>query len=256
MRITVNLASRPFADIAPAIRQLRFAMGGLAVIAIALGIGLHFMQKQASESRAREHSVDSSIARINHEREGYRAMMQQPQNAAVLEQAEAINKLIDEKAFSWTLAMEALETVLPGGVQVTTLQPIVDKKTGQITVHMRVSGPRDKAVTLVQNLEHSRRFVQPRIIGEAAENANTPGAAMEPVSATNRVNFDVLAGYVPATPAERRTTKKKADERKGSETETRRHSQGFHTGPGLRRPPYTGPTHRTRPAKPNPGAPR
>ena len=42
--------------------------------------------------------------------------------------------------------MEDLETVLPGGVQVTTLEPIVDKKDGHVSLHMRVIGPRDKAV--------------------------------------------------------------------------------------------------------------
>ena len=42
-----------------------------------------------------------------------------------------LNQLFDEKTFSWTLAMEDLETVLPGGVQVATLDPTRDQKTGQ-----------------------------------------------------------------------------------------------------------------------------
>lgn len=257
MRITLNLASRPFADIGPAIRQLRFAMGAFAVVAIALGVGLHFMQSQANEARARERSIDTSIARIDRERQTYQAMMRQPQNAAVLEQAEALNKLIDEKAFSWTLAMEDLETVLPGGVQVTTLEPNVDRKTGQITVRLRVVGPRDKAVELVQNLEHSRHFVQPRIIGESAESTNTAGTALEPVSATNRVNFDVLADYVPPPPEAHAATKKAAEEHPAPGAATiHQHGESFRSGPGLRRPPHSGRTRRTTPAKPNPGAPR
>lgn len=257
MRISLNLASRPFADIGPAIRQLRFAIGALAVVAIALGVGLHFMQNQANEARARERSIDTSIARIDHERQTYQTMMRQPQNAAVLDQAEALNKLIDEKAFSWTLAMEDLEMVLPGGVQVTTLEPNVDRKTGQITVRLRVTGPRDKAVELVQNLEHSRHFVQPRIIGESAESTNTAGAALEPVSATNRVNFDVLADYVPPAPEEHRATEKKTEEHRAQAAATpRTHSEAFRGGPGLRRPPRTGGTRHATPAKPNPGAPR
>ena len=78
----------------------------------------------------------------------------------MLAQAENLNQLFDEKAFSWTLAMEDLETVLPGGVQVTTLEPVRDKD-GHITLHLRVLGPRDRAIELVQNLEHSKRFLQP-----------------------------------------------------------------------------------------------
>ena len=96
--------------------------------------------------------------------------MQQPANAQLLDQAEALNQLFDEKAFSWTLAMEDLETVLPGGVQVTSIEPIRDKD-GHITLHLRVVGPRDLADDLVRNLEHSRRFLLPRIVGENAESA-------------------------------------------------------------------------------------
>jgi len=42
-------------------------------------------------------------------------MMRQPANVQVVAQAEALNKLFDKKTFSWTLAMEDLETVLPAG---------------------------------------------------------------------------------------------------------------------------------------------
>ena len=256
MRITINLASRPFADIGPAIKQLRIAGAALAVVAVALGFGLHGLQRKADAARAREHTLDTAIAKVDQERSGYTAMMQQPQNAEVLQQSGTLNKLIDAKAFSWTLAMEDLETVLPGGVQVTTLEPVVDKKTGQISVRLRVLGPRDKAVELVQNLEHSHRFLQPRIIGETAESSNTPNAALEPVSASNRVNFDVLADYNPATAEERHAQKKRAESAKTADENAPR-KERFHAGPGLRRPPYTPrTTHQTRQPKPRPGVPR
>jgi type IV pilus assembly protein PilN len=76
---------------------------------------------------------------------------------------------------------------------------------------MRVAGPRDRAVTLVRNLEHSRRFRAPRIVGETAQNQNPngPNANLQPVSTNNTVNFDVLAEYNPLEPRE---TKGKADQ--------------------------------------------
>lgn len=253
MRITINLASRPFADVGPILKRLRIGMGVLAVVAIALGFGLHALQSKADAARAREQKLDVAISRVNQERSGYNSMMQEPKNATVLQQSETLNKLIDAKAFSWTLAMEDLETVLPGGVQVTTLEPMVDKKTGNISVRLRVLGPRDKAVELVQNLEHSHRFLQPRIINETAESTNTPGAALEPVSASNRVNFDVLADYNPATTEEQRPAKKHAAAEKAAQEKTPANAS-FHTGPRLRRPPY-----RSLPSKQTqhrPGAPR
>jgi type IV pilus assembly protein PilN len=210
MRISLNLATRPFADLGPAIKRLRIAMAVLAVIAIGLGLALHAFHRQAEEARARDHSLDSQIARIAGERQGYQNLMRQPRNAQLLERVGDLNRIFDEKAFSWTLAMEDLETVLPSGVQVSTLEP-VRAKDGSITLRLRVIGPRDKAVELVRNLEHSRRFLLPRIVGENSESAEGTGAKLEPISASNRVNFDLLADYNPASPTESRKSQEKLE---------------------------------------------
>jgi Tfp pilus assembly protein PilN len=199
VRITLNLASRPFADAGPAIRRLRIALAVLAVVAIALGLGLHALDNQAKQARAREHVLDAQIASLNSQRQGYVNLMQQPDNAQLLKQSAALNTLFDEKSFSWTLTMEDLETALPAGVQVSTLEPIIDK-SHNITMHLRVLGPRDSAIDFVRNLEHSRRFRVSRIVGETAEGATTGAGQMnrfEPVSASSRVSFDVLANYIP-----------------------------------------------------------
>ncbi len=41
MRIAINLATRPFTNLAPLLKRLRIAMGVLAIAAIALVVGLH-----------------------------------------------------------------------------------------------------------------------------------------------------------------------------------------------------------------------
>ncbi len=244
MRITINLATRPFTDLGPIFKRLQIAMIVFAVVSIGLGFGLHALHSKAEAARARERGLDSQIGRINGERQGYMAMMRQPDNAQVLDQAGNLNQLFDQKAFSWTLAMEDLETVLPGGVQVTTLEPIRDKE-GRITLRLRVVGPRDKAVELVQNLEHSRHFLRPSIVGESSENTGGPGMALEPVSASNKVNFDLLADYNPATIGEKPTVSKPAP----SEDSTTKDSPAQNPahpappGPGLRRSPYSGVSH-------------
>jgi type IV pilus assembly protein PilN len=202
VRVAINLASRQFADVAPALKNLRIAMGALALVAIALGFGLHALHDKAEAARQRAHSLDGQIAQITHERQQYQAMMQQPDNARTLQQAQNLNQLFDEKSFSWTLAMEDLETVLPAGVQVNTLEPSV--KDGQISARLRVVGPRNRDVELVENLEHSRHFLLPRIVGETAESQGGPNQRPEPVSASNRVNFDMLADYTPGTPDDRK----------------------------------------------------
>ncbi len=237
MRIGINLATRPFADLGPVLKNLRIAMGVLVLVALALGAGIFALDQKAAQARAKEHAVDLQIAQITQERQKYQAMMREPQNAAVLSQAQNLNHLFDEKAFSWTLAMEDLETVLPGGVQVTTLEPARDKD-GHITLHLRVVGPRDRSIQLVQNLEHSRRFMKPRIVGETSESNGGPNMPVEPVSASNRVNFDVLADYNPAAPGERRPTKTAASHEMSDDVPTLRAVPPMQ--PGERRAPYTG----------------
>jgi type IV pilus assembly protein PilN len=240
MRITVNLATRPFADLGPSLKRLRIAMIVLAVLSLGFWLGIHLLDSQAQKERARAHSLDGALARISTERQSYQSQLQEPKNAQVIAQAQALNQLFDEKAFSWTLAMEDLETVLPGGVQVTSLEPVRDKH-GTITLHLRVLGPRDKAVELVKNLEHSQRFVQPRIVNETADTGNGPNQKLEPVSDTNRVNFDLLADYNPPTPAERAAAKKAAAQKaEEAQREPAKPGAEFHKGPGARRLPYTG----------------
>jgi len=171
--------------------------------------------------------------------------MRQPANAHLLEQAMFLNKLFDEKTFSWTLAMEDLETVLPGGVQVTTLEP-ARAKDGQITLRLRVIGPRDHAVELVRNLEHSKRFLHPRIVGENASDATAaPNQHLAPVSASDRFDFDLLAEYNPAGPEERKATRKLKPldgEKEQAPTAAPREVHPLPLpAPGQGRPPYTGP---------------
>jgi type IV pilus assembly protein PilN len=178
----------------PRIKLLRVTLGSLAVIAAGLGLCLIVIHQKAEQARARERLLDSQIAHITQERQGYKMMMQRPENAELLIRIGELNQILDEKAFSWTLAMEDLETVLPGGVQVTTLEPYREKD-GNITLHMRVIGPRDRSLDLVRNLEQSRYFLFPRIVGESFEASGGSSDKLEPVSASNRVNFDLLAGY-------------------------------------------------------------
>jgi type IV pilus assembly protein PilN len=234
LRVTINLASRQFADIAPALKNLRIAMASLAGVAVLLLIALHFVHDKAEIARAHEHSLDAKVSQLRQEQQGYQATMHQPENALTLQQSESLNQLFDEKAFSWTLAMEDLETVLPAGVQVTTLEPTI--KNGQITVHLRVIGPRDRDVQLVQNLEHSRHFVMPRIVGESAESTGGPNQQAQPVSASSRVDFDVLADYAPGVPDPRRQAKAKSASATGDEGTAQPESTGRPPRAGIARP--------------------
>lgn len=200
MKITLNLATRPFTDLTEVYKGLRIAMGVLALVAAALGLILHFVQQRDQRAYDRAHLLDGAIAAMSKERQGYDTMMQQPANAKVLVQTDELNDLFDEKAFSWTLVMKDLETVLPGPVQITTIEP-ARTKDGQVILHLRVLGPRTETIRLLVNMEHSDRFKSPRLIGESPESEGGANGGVRAASASSAEDLDLLTDYNLSPPA-------------------------------------------------------
>jgi type IV pilus assembly protein PilN len=197
MKISVNLASQPYVELRPVYQRLRTWMIILALTGCALWFLYRSERGQAQAARNRVTAVQQHVQQLESQEQQYRALMAQPKNAAILQQADFLNGLFRHKAFSWTATMEDLENVLPGGVQVLSIEPIIDKG-GHVTIHLRVTGARDRALDLIRNLEQSQHFASPRLTAETlATTGNGPAAAMEPISATNQVNFDILADYRP-----------------------------------------------------------
>jgi type IV pilus assembly protein PilN len=199
MRITLNLASKPFIELRPLYTRLRLVMAALLVLAIPLWFLLRAEERKAAQSTAKLQAIQNQIQRLQAQQSSYQAMMRQPPNAAVLNQAVFLNQLFAEKGFSWTAVMMDLETVLPGGVQVMNIDPAIDK-SGNVTVRLRVNGQREHAVDLIRNLEHSKRFLQPRLASETLETSTTGNQNLQPTNGPLNVNFDVLAEYNPLPP--------------------------------------------------------
>ena len=224
MRVTLNLASRPYVELRPLYQRLRLMVLLLLATAALLLWVVRTEQQKAVAAQARINAIEASTARTNRQREQAEASMRQPENAAVLTQAQFLNNLYLHKAFSWTAVMMDLEQVLPAGVQVLNIDPAV-AKDGSVTIRMRVAGPREKSIALVRNLEHSRRFRAPRIASETAQNASQDGQVnpnFQAVSVTNGVNFDVLAEYNPL-PAPAKDSSSKAAPAEGLPASTRPH---------------------------------
>ena len=210
MRIQLNLATRPFVELGPLYLRLRILIILLAVIAVPLWLLLATEKRKASEAQARLAAVEQKIQAIDAQKQAFQAQMREPKNAAVLTQSQFLNQMFARKAFSWTAVMMDLENVLPSGVQVMNIDPVVSRD-GKVTIRLRVSGAHDRGVDLVRNLEHSHRFLAPRLARETAE-SNQNGRPVEQVSATSNVNFDLLAEYNPLPDT---TEKPAAPEHKG-----------------------------------------
>jgi type IV pilus assembly protein PilN len=216
MRVAINLASRPYVELGPVYQRLRILIAALLLLALPLWLLLRVETQRASEAHARLVAARQNIEMLERQQQGYQADMRQPQNASVLRQSQFLNQVFERKAFSWTAVMMDLENVLPSGVQVLNIDPVI-ARNGDVTIHLRVSGQRDRAVELVRNLEHSRRFLLPRLAGETAETTTPGGGRLEPVS-SGGVNFDLLAEYNPLPSTTKGEMEKKAGTREGKKT--------------------------------------
>jgi type IV pilus assembly protein PilN len=211
MRISVNLANRPFVELRPLFARLRLAMGVLTLSAVGLFFWLHSLNAKASVAQAKMDALKAKTERYQHERQVNEARMHQPQNMAVLERSQFLNAVFARKSFSWTAVMMDLEKVLPTGVQVTSIEPSITKE-GDVNIRLRVSGDRDREVQLVRNLETSQRFVSPRLASEQAQTQEGNRQAAQMV-APGAVQFEILSGYnpLPAKPLKEVSANKDGD---------------------------------------------
>jgi len=201
MRISINLATRPFVELRPLFARLRLAMAALALLAVGLGVGLHFLNARVHAAEARMDALKAQTLAVQTERQTNEQRMQQPQNRAVLERSKFLNALFARKSFSWTSVLMDIEPVLPTGVQVTSIEPEISTE-GEVRIRLRVSGERDRAVDFVRNLERSQRFLHPRLANETAQTqeqgktllvAQAGAAGAVP----GGVEFNILSGYNP-----------------------------------------------------------
>ncbi len=201
MRISLNLATKPFVELRPLLARLRIAMAVLFLLAIGLSLWLQALDTRARSAQAQMNALRDRTAALQGERQRNVARMRQPANAAVLERSQFLNSVFAQKSFSWTAVMMDLERVLPPGVQVTNIEPGITP-AGAVNIRLRVSGERDRAVQLVRNLERSSRFVAPHLANEAAQATDpllqrTAIQAGSTPGAPPAVQFDILSGYNP-----------------------------------------------------------
>lgn len=243
MRITLNLASRPFYELRPLLLRLRVLAVVLLLLALGLFIQLRREEAKAALAEAHVHRWTLKTHALQQEWERDQRLMREPVNAATLDRSEFLNQLFTLKSFSWTTALMDLELVLPQGVQVISIDPQMTKG-GHVQVRLRVNGPRDKTVQLVANLEKSPHFLDPRVVGETADIQGQNHAGFRPtMSASTDVNVDILADFNPGNFA---STDVKAEEKKSGTHATREDKTSSQNPAGRVSAPRKGPARQKR----------
>jgi type IV pilus assembly protein PilN len=192
MQLNINLASQPYEDS----RQFWSYWGtGIALLVLITALLVFLAVNgfiEGSHDRQQMAKLKTQLAEFDRERSQAEAMLNQPQNRTVRDQSRFLNELFARKAFSWTLAFEQLEQVMPAHLHVISIHPGISADNN-LELKLVVGGEtREQALDLVRKMESSKHFRQTRIDTEKFETGNGN------MGNNDRVQFDIDALYVPA----------------------------------------------------------
>src|SRR5712692_9246527 len=74
-------------------------------------------------SRTRQAALESQIASLQQQRQGLAAFFDQPETVKRRQRAAYLNALIQQRAFPWIKIFMDLESILPEGVRVVSIEP-------------------------------------------------------------------------------------------------------------------------------------
>ena len=195
MRINVNLASRPYEDEGQFYSRWGTSLllvALLTVFMIAMSVR-HYVNSQKSWASARE--AQAKLAELKKEQAQAEQILAQPQNRGTRDKSQFLNAAILRKSFSWTRLMEDLEKVMPPGVRVVSIAPILDQRT-RFILKLELQGEtRDSAIELLRNMEKSQHFRSSRLTEETRSGSNTIGP-------DSGVKSEIRTAYLPAEPIE------------------------------------------------------
>jgi type IV pilus assembly protein PilN len=193
MRIGINLASRPYQDEGRFYRLWGTALGVMVLFTafmIAMSVR-HYQNSSKDWVSARQ--AEAKLAALKKEAAQAEQILGQPENRGTRDRSQFLNTAILRKSFSWTRLMEDMERVMPPGLRVSSIAPVVDQHN-HFLLKVQVQGEtRDGAVQLLRNMEKSQHFRSPELHTEThGQYRGLEGG----------VTSEIVTSYLPAEPLE------------------------------------------------------
>ena len=123
MKVRLNLATSPLES------NRRFAVGASVIGSLAV-LGLLLLSWNAYRVwkvdkvfRTREAALQNQIAASQQRRQALISFFDQPETVRRRERAAYLNALIQQRAFPWIKIFMDLESILPEGVRVVSIEP-------------------------------------------------------------------------------------------------------------------------------------
>jgi hypothetical protein len=155
--LRTNLSTRPFYNVravhaalaAAAVAVLLFTVFN-AVQIVRLGLSQQTLGASAAEA-------EQEAARLRGDAAKIRAQINPQELAVVANAAREANRIIDQRAFSWTSLFAQFEATLPPDVRITAVQPRVDDNNFIISVGVEARRAEDLDA-FVEALENGGAF--------------------------------------------------------------------------------------------------
>jgi type IV pilus assembly protein PilN len=123
MKVRLNLATSPLES------KRRFTVGSTLIGSLAI-LGFFFLSGNAYSVwkadrafRARQAALENQIAGLQQQRQSLSAFFDQPETVKRRQRAAYLNALIQQRAFPWIKIFMDLESILPEGVRVVSIEP-------------------------------------------------------------------------------------------------------------------------------------
>jgi hypothetical protein len=189
MRIGINLASRPYQD-EGRFYQLWGAAVTITILLTAFIVTMavrHHLNSLQEWGSAR--AAEAKLQDLHKEEAQAQQILSEPQNRGTRDRSQFLNVAILRKSFSWTRLMEDMEKVMPPGLRVVSIAPVIDQHNHFI-LRVEVQGEkRESAIELLRNMEKSQHFRQSELAAETRTDTKggQPG-----------VRSEILTSYSPA----------------------------------------------------------
>ncbi|MSO82670.1 MAG: hypothetical protein EXQ53_05190 [Acidobacteria bacterium] len=156
--LRANLSTRPFYNV----RAVQIALGvtGAAVLAVTLFNAVRTVRLSMSQQTlgARAAEAEKEAARLHAEAASIRAQVNPEELQVVASAAREANRIIDQRAFSWTRLFAQFEATLPPDVRITAVQPRLERG-GSFVVAIEVEARRAEDLdAFVEALETDGTF--------------------------------------------------------------------------------------------------
>ena len=185
MKVRLNLSTAPLES------NRRFAMaagviGTIAVVAlIVLSFRTYSVWQNDKELRARQDAVEQQIARLQQQRQSLSDFFENTQTVQRRQRAAYLNSLIQQRAFPWIKIFMDLESILPEGVRVVSIEPKLSGDNVQLRFVVGALTDEGK-LKFLKTLETSPEFSHIQLLNES--NAARPDQG-------DRVVLDLQAQY-------------------------------------------------------------